>query len=123
MGLLSKISRILCSPGRQREVECAAPTQFIFQENKKEGAFEVTGENVPNVQLYNPEKRKSRGGRFFDSITHVAGSRITFVFTLILLIVWAVIGGVLGAPEIWQIVMQDVSSIQCYASDCKCLVN
>jgi low-affinity ferrous iron transport protein len=119
MGFLSKFAHTLCSPGRQRKVECAAPNQFILQKNKKEGAFEVIGEELPNVQLYNPEKRKSRGGRIFDSITHVAGSRVAFVITLILLVVWAIVGGVLGAPEIWQIVMQDVSSIQCYASDCK----
>lgn len=115
MACFSKFVNIICSPGRQRDIECAAPTQSVYHEDKKEGSS--------NPQLYTPEKRKSKGGRIFDSITHVAGSRIAFVCTLVLLVIWAVVGGVLGAPEIWQIVMQDVSSIQCYASDCKHLNN
>jgi low-affinity ferrous iron transport protein len=37
--------------------------------------------------------------------------------TSTILIAWAIVGIVLGAPQNWQIAMQDGSSIQCYISD------
>ncbi|CAO3641312.1 unnamed protein product [Mucor fragilis] len=113
----SKLWDAISSPGRHHKVECSAPTQFVTK-SKTEGEFQVVGEELPhNITLYNPEERKPLGGRIFDGITQYAGSRITFVITLLLLVAWAIVGGVLGAPEIWQIVMQDASSIQCYISD------
>ncbi|KAI9359768.1 hypothetical protein BD770DRAFT_385472 [Pilaira anomala] len=39
------------------------------------------------------------------------------MITLLILAIWAVVGIVLGAPEIWQIIMQNGGSIQCYISD------
>ncbi|GAN09411.1 iron/zinc ion transporter [Mucor ambiguus] len=117
MTLSSTLWKALSSPGRHHKVECSAPTQFVTKA-KTEGSFEVVGEELPhNIRLYNPEERKPLGGRIFDYITQYAGSRIAFVVTMILLVAWAIVGGVLGAPEIWQIVMQDASSIQCYVSD------
>ncbi|EPB92518.1 hypothetical protein HMPREF1544_00531 [Mucor circinelloides 1006PhL] len=112
-----KLWNALSSPGRHHKVECSAPTQFVTK-SKTEGSFQVVGEELPhNIKLYNPEERKPLGGRIFDGITQYAGSRIAFVVTLMLLAAWAVVGAVLGAPETWQIVMQDASSIQCYVSD------
>ncbi|PMD48097.1 Low affinity iron permease [Hyaloscypha variabilis F] len=52
-----------------------------------------------------------------DGITNVAGSRLVFLGTLALLLVWTILGIVLGATQVWQIVMQNASSIQCYVSD------
>ncbi|KAF1801149.1 Low-affinity iron/zinc ion transport protein fet4 [Mucor lusitanicus] len=113
----STLWKALSSPGRHHKVECSAPTQFVTK-SKTEGSFQVVGEELPhNIRLYNPEERKPLGGRIFDYITQYAGSRIAFVITLILLVAWAIVGAVLGAPETWQIVMQDASSIQCYISD------
>lgn len=48
---------------------------------------------------------------------NVTGSVYTFVFMLILLIGWIIWGGVTGAPDVWQIVMQDGQSIQTYVWD------
>ncbi|KUJ20485.1 Low affinity iron permease, partial [Mollisia scopiformis] len=50
-------------------------------------------------------------------ITNAAGSYIVFITTIVLLVLWAILGGVFGATQTWQIVMQDASSIQCYVSD------
>jgi low-affinity ferrous iron transport protein len=40
-----------------------------------------------------------------------------FLGTLALLLVWTILGIALGATDVWQIVMQNASSIQCYVSD------
>ncbi len=60
-------------------------------------------------------KVKKKGG-VFDFIVKLAGSRWTFLFTLSLLVVWAVVGGLYGPSDTWQVILQDVSSIQCYIS-------
>ncbi|KAI8988828.1 Low affinity iron permease-domain-containing protein [Pilobolus umbonatus] len=88
MGFFKRLYDRISSPGRQKSVECTAPTQF-----------------------------KSWGSRFFDAVTNAAGARVTFTLTLLILVGWAVAGGILGAPDVWQIIMQDGSSIQCYISD------
>ncbi|BDD62729.1 low-affinity Fe(2+) transport protein [Monascus purpureus] len=62
-------------------------------------------------------RNPSRFGRAYDAVTAFAGTRITFGFTLTCLIVWGIVGGVCGATDTWQIVLQDASSIQCYFSD------
>lgn len=120
MGFGSKFWKACCSPGKQHTVECAAPSQFVCQSKFTEDSsyYEVVGAEIPNnITLYNPEDQKSWGSRVFDAITQYAGARITFVITLLILITWAIVGIVLGAPENWQIVMQDGGSIQCYISD------
>ncbi|PMD60108.1 Low affinity iron permease [Hyaloscypha bicolor E] len=58
-----------------------------------------------------------RSFEILDSVTNVAGSRLVFLGTLALLLVWTIFGIVLGATDVWQIVMQNASSIQCYVSD------
>ncbi|KAK9708983.1 low-affinity Fe(2+) transport protein [Basidiobolus ranarum] len=106
-----KIFSALCSPGRQYSIKSAAPTQFITT-NKLE-LVDITEQEFPTSYAV----KKSLGSRFFDSITKHAGSKVIFLITLIILVAWAIVGIVLGAPPNWQIAMQDGSSIQCYISD------
>ncbi|KAI9270318.1 hypothetical protein EDC94DRAFT_645713 [Helicostylum pulchrum] len=63
--------------------------------------------------LFNPEKPKSKGGRIFDNVTQRAGSGslITLTVALLILAVWAGVGIIMGAPEIWQNIMQNGGSI------------
>jgi low-affinity ferrous iron transport protein len=61
--------------------------------------------------------QKTRSFDILDSVTNVAGSRLVFLGTLALLLVWMILGIVLGTTDVWQIVMQNASSIQCYGSD------
>ena len=109
-----------CSPGRQHTITCAAPTQFInssktLEQQSDDCPVYITGEEIPsNTSFYD---EKTYGGRLFDQITLYAGARATFIITLVILITWAIVGIILDAPENWQIVMQDGSSIQCYVSD------
>lgn len=53
----------------------------------------------------------------FDKIVSFAGTPLVFLFMIALLLAWMIIGIVIGPSQTWQIVIQNASSIQCYASD------
>lgn len=61
---------------------------------------------------YAAEKKDDVAGRALDVVVDVAGSRLFFGGVLGVITGWAIAGGVTGAPDIWQIIFQDVSSIQ-----------
>lgn len=118
MGLKSRIWNALCSPGQQTIISCAAPNQFVYQSKQPDNICKVVGDDVVDYdKLYSPQEKRPLGSRIFDSVTKLAGSRTAFCLTLLVLIAWAIAGIVLGAPDNWQIFMQDGSSIQCYISD------
>ncbi|KAJ9294413.1 hypothetical protein DTO271G3_6988 [Paecilomyces variotii] len=53
----------------------------------------------------------------FDRVVAFAGTPVVFFLTIAGLIAWMIVGIVLGPSQTWQIAIQNVSSIQCYASD------
>lgn len=114
-----RFSTYLKSPGRQTAVQSAAPSQFISKGGNDDCTEQVAiiGDAPDGLFIYNENDKKPLGARIFDFLTDFAGSRIMFVFTCLIIIAWAIIGGILGAPDNWQIAMQDGSSIQCYISD------
>ncbi|KAI7907682.1 Low-affinity iron/zinc ion transport protein fet4 [Cokeromyces recurvatus] len=117
--VFKRFRNYLSSPGRQFAVQSAAPTQFLHKGNEETDCdINIVGSDLPhNISIYNEANKKSRGARFFDKVTDIAGSSFMFILTCIILIIWAIWGGVSKAPDEWQIVMQDGSSIQCYISD------
>ncbi|CCH59310.1 hypothetical protein TBLA_0B04750 [Henningerozyma blattae CBS 6284] len=52
-----------------------------------------------------------------DKLVYFAGSQAMFILMWTILIIWIVLGGVYRAPDVWQVVMQDGQSIQCYIWD------
>ncbi|MCJ1302090.1 low-affinity Fe(2+) transport protein [Hypocenomyce scalaris] len=62
-------------------------------------------------------RKTSVYARFFDDITRLAGTRLIFAGTLLVLLAWMIIGITLGPTQDWQIAMSDAGSIQCYISD------
>ncbi|KAG2199788.1 hypothetical protein INT46_003550 [Mucor plumbeus] len=85
--------------------------------HKTDGFFKVIGKELPHIRLYTPEECKPLGGLIFNSITQYASSLVVFAITLTLLVVWAIVGAILGAPENWETIMQKSSSIRYYISD------
>lgn len=118
-GFFKRFGNYLCSPGRQFTVQSSAPTQFINKNgNNAVQEVAIIGSDIPNNHsIYNEANRKSIGARIFDFLTDFAGSSLMFLLTCAVLVGWAIAGGILGAPDEWQIAMQDGSSIQCYYSD------
>lgn len=57
------------------------------------------------------------GAALFDKVTLFAGTPFVLLFTICALLCWAIIGIVCGPTQVWQIVIQNTSSIQCYVSD------
>lgn len=61
-----------------------------------------------------PAKKQSSGA--LDKVVRAAGSRWALGFVLAALVAWGILGAVFGATDTWQVLLQDVSSLQAYAS-------
>ncbi|RHZ57048.1 hypothetical protein CDV55_100476 [Aspergillus turcosus] len=128
---MSKVLDRLCAPGRKPVIEASAIAQLPHRPPVVNLAFELEicdkvttnskdGEKQSSSELrkieFN-ERKASRLSRIFDRVTGLAGTKYTFFLMLAALLIWAIVGGVTGATQTWQIVIQDASSIQCYISD------
>lgn len=58
---------------------------------------------------------KKEGGAL-DKVVNAAGSRWALGIVLLLLVAWGVWGVIINATDTWQVVLQDVSSLQAYFS-------
>lgn len=61
--------------------------------------------------------RRGVTDRGMDWLVIFAGSQFIFFLMWIILAIWCIIGIVYKAPSVWQVVMQDGQSIQCYIWD------
>ncbi|WBW72162.1 plasma membrane iron/zinc ion transmembrane transporter [Schizosaccharomyces osmophilus] len=127
--IFKKCIQAIQSPGKHCDIRSAAPTQQVFDgENFLHRScspgdscsdYKVKNGSIvecENIRDYIGQKRPNPAGRIFDLVTHLAGTSFVFILTLVILVVWAIVGGIYHAPDSWQIVMQDGSSIQCYIS-------
>ncbi|QLQ81795.1 hypothetical protein HG537_0G00490 [Torulaspora globosa] len=61
--------------------------------------------------------QKDLTDRILDRLVWIAGTEYIFFTMWAILIVWIVLGCVYGGPNVWQVVMQDGQSLQCYFWD------
>ncbi|KKY30325.1 putative low-affinity fe transport protein [Diaporthe ampelina] len=120
------------APEAQYITSAAAPTQFPSQDSfnlpEKVHYLETsarlsrhfTHESLEQVEQNGtaplpprPEKKKTN---VLDVVVRAAGSRWTLGVVLLLLVLWGVLGAVFGPTDTWQVILQDVSSIQAYTS-------
>lgn len=120
------------APEAQYITSAAAPTQFPSQESFNvpekvhyletsarlsrhftHESLEQIGQNGTAPLPPRPEKKK---GNVLDAVVRAAGSRWTLGVVLLLLVLWGVLGAVFGPTDTWQVILQDVSSIQAYTS-------
>ncbi|KAE9363607.1 low affinity iron transporter-like protein [Stipitochalara longipes BDJ] len=59
----------------------------------------------------------AKKSNLFDKITRAAGSSTTFFVMLAILGVWVLLGIIFGPTDTWQILLQNVSSVQVYVTD------
>lgn len=117
------------APEAQYTVSTAAESQFPSQSSLivpekvhylettrtvGQESFARTDSNDGVVPL--PPRPKKEGGGILDKVVKAAGSRWALGFVLLLLIAWGILGGVFGATDTWQVLLQDVSSLQAYFS-------
>jgi low affinity Fe/Cu permease len=124
----------ICSLGSREGVEEAAEPQEVGDSvelwnkdhhqkhtvNKNDVLLPMEDNSITERLLgatYTAEKKDAAAARALDQVVDVAGSRFFFGGVLGVITGWAIAGGITGAPDIWQIIFQDVSSIQCYISD------
>lgn len=60
---------------------------------------------------------KGHTDRILDYLVWIAGSEYVFFIMWGILIIWIVVGCVYNGPDVWQVVMQDGQSLQCYFWD------
>lgn len=120
------------APEAQYITSAAAPTQFPSQESFNvpekvhyletsarlsrhftHESLEKIGQNGTAPLPPRPEKKKTS---VLDAVVRAAGSRWTLGVVLLLLVLWGVLGAVFGPTDTWQVILQDVSSIQAYTS-------
>lgn len=61
--------------------------------------------------------KKYKTDKALDWMVDFAGSIFMFIIMWIILIIWIIIGAIYGAPDVWQVVMEDGQSIQTYIWD------
>lgn len=119
------------APEAQYITSVAAPTQFPSQEsltaprrvlsldsNKSLSRNSSFGPNVEKIQARETPQPSTPKKKLnpLDAVVKAAGSRWTLGFVLLLLVVWGILGAVFGPTDTWQVILQDVSSIQAYTS-------
>ncbi|KAH8886496.1 Low affinity iron permease [Thozetella sp. PMI_491] len=127
IGVKDYVKRLKDAPAAQYMTRAAAPSmnpsltslpppayvpesEYIDQNNG--AALHSSEQQLPKRPAGKPKKK----GGVFDFVVKLAGSRWTFLGSLSLLALWAVLGIVNGPSDTWQVLLQDVSSIQCYIS-------
>ncbi|KAF2642145.1 Low affinity iron permease [Massarina eburnea CBS 473.64] len=112
------------APEAQYSAQVAAPSQITAASTLGAPAIVVeekgkpvtsTWEQDPNHALP-PRKEEKPKRSILDYAVKAAGSTWALAITFALVIAWAVWGIVDGPTDTWQVILQDVSSIQAYIS-------
>ncbi|KAI0123284.1 hypothetical protein BJ170DRAFT_697783 [Xylariales sp. AK1849] len=115
------------APEAQYTTRASAPTQIAETEfidvpekahlddaSLKSSTFDISEVEPEKALPPRPTKKEKISG--LDYVVKAAGSRWALGFTLLLIVAWAVWGIVDGPTDTWQVILQDVSSIQAYIS-------
>ncbi|RLV83675.1 Low-affinity Fe [Meyerozyma sp. JA9] len=100
--------RLLCNPGERPKVVSEPRVILNDDEEEQDSNSELEHED---------EIDKFWIMRGLDFTVSVSGSQPFLMFMFAVMIMWIVLGIVYGAPQVWQVAMQDTQSIQCYLWD------
>jgi low affinity Fe/Cu permease len=122
-GVKNFFSDIRHAPEVQYTTQAAAPSQIPdepalnapvaahLDEKKSWAGVDISETAALPARPVKKEKRN-----ILDIVVRAAGSRWALAIVLLLVIAWAVWGVVDGPTDTWQVIFQDVSSIQAYIS-------
>lgn len=125
----SRTGRKLLTLGQRRPVCEQAVSQHIGQlvvsDSAEESTCDVDEQRTAFIRMdtvsiskelvaasFRRQASQTHAGQTLDYVVDVAGSRWFFGGIIAVITGWAVAGIVLKAPDLWQIILQDVSSIQ-----------
>ncbi|KAK8087191.1 Low affinity iron permease [Apiospora phragmitis] len=118
-GVKTFLTNLKNAPDNQYTTEAAAPTSWApggglkhwdTDTSLQKPEMFVQTESLPRRDA--PKKKTN----ILDAVVRAAGSRWALGITFLLLIAWGVWGIVGGPTDTWQVILQDVSSIQAYFS-------
>lgn len=111
----------LMSANMFKDVKMAATVQLPTTQGKTVDLGNTSEDTEAKIDLESNRPRIRNGmscsEHALDIAVYLAGTPAILFATIIGLILWAVIGAVLGPSQTWQIALQNVSSLQCYFSD------
>ena len=136
---MGKVARFFGNPGKRPDIHQRAPI-IIPEDTVADPASKIVHEKQDSVYSGDDSSQEfgtvsvaengyihtSRGftglergltDRVLDWLVRVAGSEYVFFIMWIILILWIVLGIVYKGTNVWQVVMQDGQSIQCYFWD------
>lgn len=99
-------------PAESRPVSVGSLDEVEIEKERLKAAAALSAGPLPSDRATTMKKKSGA----FDIVVKAAGSRWTFLVTLLLLAAWAALGVVYGPTDTWQVIFQDTSSIQCYIS-------
>jgi low-affinity ferrous iron transport protein len=115
------ISRKLVSNNIYTDIQSTAsfqaPSRSVGNDSESEWDGVEIGVEIDKTENDRRDSRNPISTRIFDSVTKFAGTAVVLFLTIALLVLWLILGLVLGTTQTWQIVLQNTSSIQCYISD------
>lgn len=121
-GVKNFFSDIRHAPEVQYTTQAAAPSQIPAEPalNAPAAAYlsekSGLGLEISTTAALPPRPVKKEKRNLLDIVVRAAGSRWALALVLLLVIAWAVWGVVDGPTDTWQVILQDVSSIQAYIS-------
>lgn len=92
------------------------PEKVHYLETRRELTRDFSHDGYDGGVVPLPARPEKQGFNLLDKVVKAAGSRWALGFILLLLIGWGVLGAVFGANDTWQVLLQDVSSLQAYFS-------
>lgn len=138
-GKMGRISRFFGNPGKRPAINQRAPISVpedavvdsalkeVHEEQASLYSSDASSQEFGSVTVAQNGKiktscsftglEKGLTDRILDWLVMAAGSEYVFFLMWAILIIWIVLGCVYGAPDTWQVVMQDGQSLQTYFWD------
>lgn len=123
-GVKTFFTNLKNAPDNQYTTEAAAPmslaptnlTRWETSSSMEKKEMLMQSSSAASSMESLPLRVTEKKTNILDAIVRAAGSRWTLGVTFLLLIAWGVWGIVGGPTDTWQVILQDVSSIQAYFS-------
>jgi low-affinity ferrous iron transport protein len=99
---MSRLLRILRTPGGRRAIECAAPTQVV---GNTEPCDEKNGlsTSTENINTYTVTTKAGVLDRWLDKVVEASGSESIYFTIVTALLIWAFLGIHFGKSNTWQV--------------------
>lgn len=110
MEQLEQLTKAFRAPGARREIECAAPTQLVVDDDQYQKGDAVNN-STKNINTYTVLNKGRVLDRWLDKVVEISGSEPIFFTIIIGLLSWAFLGIRFGHANNWQVGISDAQAI------------